>query len=450
VEAFTEVLQEFWQSFYSMTFEDKGGFWLILLAVGALALAYLPSTNAAIKRFFKNHPIAWIAIPAILIIYILFMMVGWNNLISGADFEEAFDGVWWEAIDDVWYDAESISEFQSGIGGVFFSYMFNATFGGASGFLAALVWVILMVLPFRPKIRKALDGFFDRHPLIWICIPAALLIYFVYVSLGWNLWVSVSDWQDGELQASYGFGGFGNYTKLFTSEEFWPTLGHTLLLFAIIPLCLVLGLGLALLMDQGLKGTAVFRTLIVLPFALSFVVTGTVWAYMYRPTGGVINSILETFGVDINAAIKSGSLKWASDNDTVMISIIIAMIWQFSGYVAVVFFAAIKNVPVSHINAAKLDGAYMPRIYVKLIIPQLKGAMGSCITILAMYALRSFDFIVSLVGYTNKAATTLPIMMYNEAFQKNNFAYSAAISCFLLALVLILILPLTYWTNKRK
>ena len=192
-------------------------------------------------------------------------------------------------------------------------------------------------------------------------------------------------------------------------------------------------------MDQGLRGTALFRTLILLPFALSFVVTGTVWAYMYRPTGGVLNSFLSILGVDVSAAMKAGHLMWASSNSTIMLSIIIAMVWQFSGYV-----------PVNVINAAKLDGAYMPRIYFKLIIPQLKGAMGSCITILAMYALRSFDFIVSLVGYTTSAAWTLPIWMYNEAFQNNNFAYSAAISCFLLALVLVLILPLTYWTNRRK
>ena len=195
---------------------------------------------------------------------------------------------------------------------------------------------------------------------------------------------------------------------------------------------------------------SVIYTLILLPFALSFVVTGTVWAYMYRPTGGVLNSFLSILGMDVSAAMKAGHLMWASSNSTIMLSIIIAMVWQFSGYVAVIFLAAIKNVPVNVINAAKLDGAYMPRIYFKLIIPQLKGAMGSCITILAMYALRSFDFIVSLVGYTTSAAWTLPIWMYNEAFQNNNFAYSAAISCFLLALVLVLILPLTYWTNRRK
>lgn len=316
--------------------------------------------------------------------------------------------------------------------------------------LVAVIVVYQLLEKFVPKAVAPVHRFLSAHPLIWICIPAALLFYFVYVSLGWNLWVSVSDWESGQLEASYGFGGFGNYIRMFNSPEFWPSLRNTLLLFCLIPLCLLLGLALALIMDQGLKGTAIFRTLILLPFALSFVVTGTVWAYMYRPTGGVLNSFLGMLGIDINAAMKNGHLMWASSNSTIMLSIIIAMVWQFSGYVAVIFLAAIKNVPVSVINAAKLDGAYMPRIYWRLIIPQLKGAMGSCITILAMYALRSFDFIVSLVGYTTSSAWTLPIWMYNEAFQNNNFAYSAAISCFLLALVLVLILPLTYWTNRRK
>ncbi len=316
--------------------------------------------------------------------------------------------------------------------------------------VVAVILIYQLLGRFAPKTVAPIRNFLKRHPLIWICIPAALLIYFVYVSLGWNLWVSVSDWEAGDLEASYSFGGFGNYARMFKSADFWPALRNTLLLFCLIPLCLALGLGLALIMDQGLRGTAVFRTLILLPFALSFVVTGTVWAYMYRPTGGVLNSFLSLLGVDVTTAMKNGHLMWASSNSTVMLSIIIAMVWQFSGYVAVIFLAAIKNVPVNIINAAKLDGAYMPRIYTKMIIPQLKGAMGSCITILAMYALRSFDFIVSLVGYTRSSAITLPIWMYNEGFQNNNYAYSAAISCFLLALVLVLILPLTYWTNRRK
>lgn len=332
-----------------------------------------------------------------------------------------------------------------------FSYMTfsNSQFWIICAVLVALILGYQMLKRFAPNTVAPVSRFFNRHPLIWICIPAAMLIYFVYVSLGWNLWVSVSDWENGALEASYGWGGFGNYAKMFRSPDFWPALKNTLLLFCLIPLCLALGLGLALLMDQGLRGTALFRTLILLPFALSFVVTGTVWAYMYRPSGGVLNSFLGFIGVDVAGAMEKGHLMWASSNSTIMVSIIIAMVWQFSGYVAVIFLAAIKNVPTNIINAAKLDGAYMPRIYLKLIIPQLKGSMGSCITILAMYALRSFDFIVSLVGYTTSSAWTLPVWMYNEAFQNNNFSYSAAISCFLLALVLVLILPLTYWTNRR-
>ena len=275
-------------------------------------------------------------------------------------------------------------------------------------------------------------------PLI---IPAALLIYFVYVSLGWNFWVSVSDWEPWSLQASYGFGGFQWYAEMFTDSAFLQSLVNTLLLFLIIPICLLLGLGLALLMDQGLRGTSLFRNLILLPYALSFVVTGTVWAWMYNPS----NSILESIGL--------GSLAgtWTTSQATVMPSIIIALVWQFSGYVALLFLAGIKSVPQNVINAAKLDGAYSPRIYLRLVLPSLKGSLSSAITVLAMFALRSFDFIWQLTGGgPGYASHTLPVLMYRETFEMNNYAYGAAISCVLLVLVLILVLPFTYKTNKRK
>ena len=304
--------------------------------------------------------------------------------------------------------------------------------------------VLVIILTFR--YNRQIKAFLKKHPLVWLLIPAALLIYFVYVAIGWNIWVSVSDWPDGQLEPSYGWGGFGQFAKMFggyTGESFWNAVKNTMLLFLIIPICLLLGLGLALVMDHGLKGTPAFRTLILLPFSLSFVVTGAIWQQMYRGDNGIIKGFFALFGVD------TSGVQWMS-SDMVMISIMIVMIWQFSGYVAVIFLAAIKNVPTNIINAAKLDGAYMPRIYRKIVIPQLKGAMGSCITILAMYALRSFDLIASLTGYTNTSSQTLPVLMYYEGFLKDNYAYAAAISCFLLALVLALILPLTYWTNRRK
>ena len=327
--------------------------------------------------------------------------------------------------------------------------MANAEGNGAfwKNFVPQIPWIIfaaviavLMVLVFI--YQAPIKAFLNRHPMIWLLIPAALLIYFVYVAIGWNIWVSVSDWADHSQTPSYGWGGFGQYTKMFGDSSFWNSVLNTLKLFLIIPVCLLLGMGLALVMDQGLKGTPVFRTLILLPFALSFVVTGLIWQQMFNGNGGILVEFFKLIGINLN-------INWTS-NEMVMISIMLVMVWQFSGYVAVIFLAAIKNVPVNVINAAKLDGAYMPRVYRKMIIPQLKGAMGSCITILAMYALRSFDLIYSLTSYTNPASATLPIMMYNEMYAHDNYAYAAAISCFLLAMVLVLILPLTYATNRRK
>ena len=275
--------------------------------------------------------------------------------------------------------------------------------------------------------------------------PAALLIYFVYVSLGWNIWVSVSDWPEGELVPSYGWGGFRWYSEMFSDGDFWKSFINTILLFLIIPICLIIGIGLAILMDQGLKGTTAFRSLILLPFALSYVVTGTVWAWMYNPSNGIINSILKLLGVD------TSKLQWIADPGTVMICIIIALIWQFSGYVALLMLAGIKSVPQNVINAAHLDGAYAVRTYAKLVIPQLKGAIVSSITVIAMFALRSFDFIWQMTGGgPGNASYTLPVYMYKVTFEKNNFAYGAAISTFLLVLVLVLILPFTWLTSRKK
>ena len=305
-------------------------------------------------------------------------------------------------------------------------------------FAAIVAVAMVLIFVYQAKIK----AFLNRHPMIWLLIPAALLIYFVYVAIGWNIWVSVSDWADHSQTASYGWGGFGQYTKMFADGSFWNAVLNTLKLFLIIPVCLLLGLGLALVMDQGLRGTPVFRTLILLPFALSFVVTGLIWQQMFNGNGGILVEFFKLFGIN-------ESVNWTS-NEMVMYSIMLVMVWQFSGYVAVIFLAAIKNVPTNIINAAKLDGSYMPRVYMKMVLPQMTGAMGSCITILAMYALRSFDLIYSLTSYTNPASATLPIMMYNEMYAHDNYAYAAAISCFLLAMVLVLILPLTYLTNRRK
>jgi glucose/mannose transport system permease protein len=285
-------------------------------------------------------------------------------------------------------------------------------------------------------------AFLRRHPFVVLILPIGLVGYFVYGGLLWNLWVSVSDWAG--LRPSYSFDGFGQYVKLFGDSVFWVSLKNTLLLFAMIPICIVLGTAVAVALDQGLRGSTIFRNLYLLPFALSFVVTGTIWAWMYNPSNGIINTALRSVGL--------GGLEglWHTSQSTVMVAIIGALVWQFSGYTALIMLAGIRSVPEVQIRAAMLEGASKLRIYRRVILPQLKAPMATAVVIIMMYALRSFDFIWVLTGGgPGYASHTLPIMMYKETFQATRFAYGSAIAAVLLGMVLLVVVPYVYRTYRR-
>lgn len=284
--------------------------------------------------------------------------------------------------------------------------------------------------------------FFQRHPLIVLVIPLGMVFYFVYVGLAWNILVSLSGWTG--LRVDYSFKGFGNYLRMLDDSVFWLSLKNTLLLFAIIPICVVLGLFLAVILDKGLKGTNFFRNVFLLPFALSFVVTGTLWAWMYNPANGIINSLLRAMGLGFLAGT------WHTAQETVMPAIILALVWQFSGYASLIFLAGLKSVPENQVQAAYLDGASSLKVFWRVILPQLKAPLTTAIVVIAMYALRSFDFVWVLTGGgPGYSSHTLSVMMYRETFLSTRYAYGAAIATALLVLVLLLIVPYTYRTYRR-
>jgi glucose/mannose transport system permease protein len=275
-----------------------------------------------------------------------------------------------------------------------------------------------------------------------LIIPIGLVLYFVYGGLLWNVWVSISNWKG--LAPSFGFEGFGQYSKMFGSYVFWIAVKNTLLLFLIIPICLGLGAAIEVVLDQGLRGSSIFRSLFLLPFALSFVVTGTIWSWMYNPSNGILNALLHAMGL--------GALQgtWYTAQETVMWSIILAMIWQFSGYTALILLAGIKSIPEVQIRAAMLEGASKLRIYSRIVFPQLKGPVATAVVILMMYSLRSFDFIWVLTeGGPGFGSYTLSIYMYKQTFLATRFAYGAAVATVLLGIVLVIVVPYVYRTYRR-
>ncbi|MDI6868616.1 MAG: sugar ABC transporter permease [Coprothermobacterota bacterium] len=290
-------------------------------------------------------------------------------------------------------------------------------------------------------------AFKDRILTITLFLPALVLVgYFVYFSIGWNIVVSLSDWKG--LVPSYRIVGFSQYLKLISDPVFLISLKNNLILMALfVPGSLILGLFLAILLDQKVRFEGSFRAIYLLPFTLSFVITGYLWRWMYNPTIGVINTILDKTGLGF---LKSG---WITDPNIALYCVVLALIWQFAGYTMLIFLAGIRSIPESHIMAAQVDGASGIYLYRRIIIPQIKFSFFTAFVILMVFALKAFDFIYILTsGGPGYATEILPLTMYKESFAMTHFAYGSAIASLLFFLVMMIVVPYllrTYWRKEK-
>lgn len=285
----------------------------------------------------------------------------------------------------------------------------------------------------------------DLPYIILFLGPAMILVgVFVYVAVFWNIYISFTDWKG--LLPSYHFVGLLQYKQLLHDPVFWTSLkNNILLLFLFVPGSILMGLILAIMLDRKIEFEDGFRTIYALPFALSFVVTATLWAWMYDPSNGVLNTLFEK--------LHLGFLKgeWITDPKIAMYCIIIALIWQFSGYTMIIYLAGIRSIPIDHYEAAIVDGATAWQLYRYVVIPQLVKPTLSAFVVLMVFTLKAFDFIWVLTrGGPGTSTFILAVQMYKETFAKTNFAYGAAIATILLLMALAVVLPYLYWSYRGE
>lgn len=270
-----------------------------------------------------------------------------------------------------------------------------------------------------------------------IFLPSVILVgYFVHGLIAWNIFVSFTDWRG--LAPQYNIIGLKQYERLYSDNVFSVSLINNILLIAVfIPGSMILGLFLAILLDiVGGRVEGIFRAIYLLPFSLSFVVTAAMWAWMYNFSHGVVNSLFDTLGLDF---LK---LNWIGDPNIAIYCIIIALIWQFSGYTMLIFLAGIKSVPESHIMAAKIDGASYFKLYTRIVIPQLKYWAFAAFVVLTVFALKSFDFVYVLTnGGPGISTYVLGLMMFRRAFFETDFSYGASIATILFILTMLVVVP---------
>jgi glucose/mannose transport system permease protein len=192
------------------------------------------------------------------------------------------------------------------------------------------------------------------------------VLIFIYGFIGWSVRVSLSGWKG--LLPDYTWVGLENYKTLFADPRFHIDIRNTIIFTVLfVGGCLALGLGMAVLLDQGLRGEGFFRSLFLFPMAISFIVTGVVWRWLMNPAQGSrlsgLNLLFDTIGLDflIN--------KWHTTPEWGIAAIALPAIWQMSGYTMALYLGGLRAVPDSLREAARVDGATELMIYRRVICP---------------------------------------------------------------------------------
>lgn len=278
----------------------------------------------------------------------------------------------------------------------------------------------------------------DFLPKVVLFPTALVTLIFIYGFILWTTWISFTD---SRLLPRYELVGFRQYTTLFTSEPRWwvalRNLGIFTSLFLII--CIFLGLGLAIFLDQKIRGEGFFRTIYLYPMALSFIVTGAAWRWILNPDLG-LERLVQQLG------FSSFTFRWLVDSNMAIYTIVIAAVWQSSGFVLALFLAGLRGIDDSIIKAAQVDGANMTRIYRRIIIPSLRPVFFSSIIILSHIAIKSFDLVMVLTRGGPGYSTDMPAtFMYTFAFNRGRLAFGAASAVIMFLAVMAIIIPYLYF-----
>jgi glucose/mannose transport system permease protein len=283
----------------------------------------------------------------------------------------------------------------------------------------------------------------ERHVPKLVLAPSFIaVLIFVYAFIGWTAWVSFTR---SRLMPNYDIVGTIQYERLFASPR-WDTAMGNLFIFGtlFILISMVLGLLLAIFLDQKIRTEGVLRTIYLYPMALSLIVTGTAWKWILNP------------GLGIEATVRGWGFEgftfgWITDPDMAIYTVVIAGVWQASGFVMALFLAGLRSVDGEIIKAAQVDGIPTHRIYSAIIIPSMAPIFLSAFIVLAHLAIKSFDLVIALTGGGPGYATDLPATyMYAMAFSRGDIGQAASSAMVMMAVVFAIVVPYLYSELRAK
>ncbi|WP_117168741.1 carbohydrate ABC transporter permease [Paraliobacillus sediminis] len=272
-------------------------------------------------------------------------------------------------------------------------------------------------------------------------LPAFLLIVIlIYIPIAVTGYYGLMNW-DGIGDKT--FIGLANYSELLQDSKFWVSAGNSFLLALFSTISLIGYLAISLVLAGKIKGSDLLRKIYLIPMLLSSVAIAQLWIKIYDPNNGMLNSLLTTLGIESPPA-------WLANPDFVLYSIFVAIIWQYAGFYIIIYSAALKGIPQSLVEAAKIDGATPIQIAYKIKVPLISGTIKTTIILAIVGSLKYFDLIYVMTGGgPNGASEVIASYMYKEAFSSRNFGYGSAIGFSLLILALITTLIITKLTSSK-
>jgi glucose/mannose transport system permease protein len=277
-----------------------------------------------------------------------------------------------------------------------------------------------------------------------LVIAPGALASLVYV-FGFTLWTLYISLSNSTMLPTYRFVGLKPYFDLWSNER-WHIAYANLFYFSAfyVVLALAAGLALAIALDQRVRGEAIWRTIFLYPLAISFVVTGVVWSWLYSPDAGIEYLVRGLGWHDF-------TFRLTTSRNTAIYAIIATGIWQSSGFAMALFLAGLRSVDPDLVKAAQIDGAGPVRIYRKVILPSIAPIFVAVIVVLLQFAIKTFDLVVALTQGGPGIATTFPAnYVYDLMFQRGEIAVGAAAAIMMLAALAVVLVPYALWTIWRS
>ncbi|MCB1971264.1 MAG: sugar ABC transporter permease [Geminicoccaceae bacterium] len=285
------------------------------------------------------------------------------------------------------------------------------------------------------------DRLRDALPRLVLSPSVAIVAIFVY---GFILFTFYLSFTDSRILPSYGWVGWKNFENLFRIRA-WNIAVTNLVIFGVlyIVICCALGLLLAILLDQKIRAEGFIRTIYLYPMALSFIVTGVAWKWFLDPGIG-LEAVMRSWGWE------SFTFNWIKDGEMAIYTIVIAAVWQTSGFVMAMFLAGLRGIDGEMLKAAQIDGASTLALYRRIVIPQLRPAFMSAFVVLAHMAIKSYDLVIALTGGGPGTATEVPAtFMYSYTFSRNQMGIGAASAVIMMMTIAAIIVPYL-WSELRE